>query len=599
MKRWISSALSRPVFCLALVLIGYGLLLLPTVARQGLSWDEQTDLEIARSYRARPVGWLRGSGADPSQTRLPMAAVAAAYALLGTDDLLAARLLSCLVGALTIVGVYVACRRDFGAHRRDFGDGSGLLAGAILATSPFFLSFARTAFTETDIYVACAFVWLLVTVSHLRETPNLGWATVTALILGLALSAKFTVVAIFPAVAYAVLTMPGDRQAEALSLHDLHNGAALLVAMAAAMGLGWVTLNDLPLADRPEPLLRLLFYLALLAWAAVLIWAARHRRRAAPPALLLGFVLALALGTFMILPPVHLTNPVILTNLAGRFRHEMGWNPAFAGEAAALHLASVVFKSSPLIGVGLLLGPILAALEWRAKEAVRFPLLLVGCYFLGLILLPLAQTFYMIPLLPLLAILASDRLLALASHRRAVAGVVGIAAALVLGVDLARCYPDFNLNGYQWLGARYIAGRSTIGYRSVVQTTSDGVQQAAEWLNAHARPGDRVVVYAYPWHIVEATSPNPDFRLVRGEWLSVRTIPDYVVVHINHTIRQRWAAWYTGTEVNAPAQSVFWEPYDAAWLHTHFTKVMAVRRAFGIEMVSIWERNARLDPISP
>ncbi len=599
MKRWISSALSRRVFCLALVLIGYGLLLLPTVARQGVSWDEQTDLEIARSYLAQPVGWLRGSGADPSQTRLPMSAVAAVYTLLGTGDLLTARLLSCLVGALTIVGAYVACRRDLGAHRRDLGAGRGLLAAALLATSPFFLSFARTAFTETDIYVACAFVWLLVVVSHLRETPNLGWATVTALILGLALSAKFTVVAIFPAIAYAILSISGDRQAEALSLHDLRNGAALLAAMVAAIVLGRVTLNDLPPADRPEPLLRLLFYLALLAWGAVLVWAVRHRHRATSPLLLLGFVLALALGTFMILPPVHLTNPAILASLSGRFRHEMGWNPAFAGEAAALHLASVVFKSSPLIGVGLLLGPILAALSWRAKEAVRFPLLVVVCYFLGLILLPLAQTFYMVPLLPLLAILASDRLLALASRRRVLAGVVGIAATLVLGVDLARCYPDFNLNGYQWLGARYLAGRSTIGYRSVVQTTSDGVQQAAEWLNQHARPGDRVVVYAYPWHILEATSPNPDFRLVRGEWSSVRTIPDYVVVHINHTIRQRWAAWYTGAEANTPAQSVFWEPYDAAWLHANFAKVMAVRRAFGIEMVSIWERNARLASRGP
>ena len=153
--------------------------------RQGISWDEQTDIDIARAYLTQPDGWLRGSPSDPSQTRLPMAVVAVVYTLLRTDDLLTARLVSCFVGALTIIGVFVFCKRDFDSK-------TGLLAGAILATSPFFLSFAKTAFTETDIYVACAFVWLLVAMSRLRESGTVGWAAVTAVVLGLALSGKFT-----------------------------------------------------------------------------------------------------------------------------------------------------------------------------------------------------------------------------------------------------------------------------------------------------------------------------------------------------------------------------------------------------------------------
>ena len=251
------------------------------------------------------------------------------------------------------------------------------------------------------------------------------------------------------------------------------------------------------------------------------------------------------------------------------------------------------FKSSPLIGVGLLVSLVVTALQWKTKHKAKFLLLVVGFYFLGLVLLPLAQTFYMMPVLTVLAILGADQLLTLLSRHKTLVVSISVLAVIGLSVDLALCYPDFNLNGYQWLGARYVGGRSTIGYRSVVQTTSDGVQQVAQWLNENAQPGDRVVAYIYPWHIFEAICPDPSFRIIRGEWDSVYTMPDYVIVHINQKIRQRWAIYFTGEENNAPAESVFWEPYDVGWLHTHYSKIATVPRAFGIEMASIWEKNNR------
>ena len=128
----------------------------------------------------------------------------------------------------------------------------------------------------------------------------------------------------------------------------------------------------------------------------------------------------------------------------------------------------------------------------------------------------------------------------------------------------------------------------------MVQTTSDGVQQVAQWLNQNAGPGDRVVSYVYPWHILEATCPNPAFRVIRGKWDSLYSEPDYVIAHINHMIRQSWAVYFTGEANNAPAESIWWEPYDADWLEAHYTKVGAVTRAFDIEMASIWERNDRI-----
>ena len=596
MKRvqaWLKFILDRPVVCLCLIIIVYAALLLPTVNRQGISWDEQTDIDIARAY-LEPGGWLRGSPSDPSQTRLPMAVVAVVYTLLRTDDLLTARLISCLIGAVTIIGVFVYCKRAFDTK-------TGLLAGFILASSPFFLSFARVAFTETDVYVACAFVWLLTALSYLREKGTIGWATVTALALGLALSGKFTTVVIFPAIIFYILAENKPRrhrehgeQPERLSKRELRNGIALLALMSAVIFLGWLNLNSLKPEWRDEALLRLHFILPFGGWIAVLVWAWRHRHKGVAPLLLTCFVLTLALGTFMVVPPDHTTNTAIIASLFNRFEHEMRWSPAFMAEAAFLHLACVVFKSSPLLGAGLLVSLLAAALQWKARPEVRLPLLIVACYFLGLVLLPLAQTFYMIPVLPLLAILGADQLWLLLARRKRLALRMAMLAALGLCVDLAMCYPDFNLNGYQWLGARFVGNRTTIGYRSIVQTPSDGVQQAAQWLNENARAGARVVVYVYPWHILEATSPNPLFRFVRGEYDSVRLRPDYVVIHINHTIKQRWAAYFTG-EINYDRTgSIFWEPYDAEWLHSRYTKVATVPRAFGIEMASVWERNDRI-----
>jgi 4-amino-4-deoxy-L-arabinose transferase-like glycosyltransferase len=597
MKRiqvWLKFILDRPVVCLCLILVVYCALLLPVVNRQGISWDEQTDLDIARAYLA-PGGWLHGSPSDPSQTRLPMATVAVVYALLRTDDLLTARLLSCLAGALTLIGVFVFCKREFDTK-------TGLLAGFILASSPFFLSFARVAFTETDVYVACAFVWLLTALSYLREKGTIGWATVTALALGLALSGKFTSIVIFPAIIFYVLAKNIPRrhrehgeQRERLSERELRNGIVLLALMSAVIFFGWLNLNSLKPEWRDEALLRLHFILACGGWIAALVWAWRHRHKSVAPLLLTCFVLTLALGTFMVVPPDHTTNTAIIASLFDRFDREMQWSPAFMSEAAVLHLACVLFKSSPLIGAGLLVSMFTAALQWKARPEVRLLILIVTCYFLGLVLLPLAQTFYMIPVLPVLAILAADQWFTLAARQKTVAMGIGVVAVLLLGVDLVMCYPDFNLNGHQWVGARYIGNRATLGYRSIVQTPSDGVEQVVRWVSEHARPGDRVVIYAYPWHIVEAAAANSAVRFTRGDYNSVRWRPDYVIVHINHTIRQSWAAYFTGEVNTTRGESIFWEPYDSEWLHSRFTKVATVPRAFGIEMASVWERNDQIE----
>ncbi len=571
---------------LALILGLYAGLILPTLDRQGISWDEATDLAIARSYQA-PGGWLLGSQADPSQARLPMAVVALAYQATGRDDLLLARTVSALVGALTIVGAYVYTQNAFGYPQ-------GLLAASILATSPFFLSFARIAFTETDIYPACALVWTLAALSRLDRQRTLGAALLVGGLLGLVLAAKFTAVFLFPAVLFFLL-IGGRGETDASPLPRAETLG--FVAMAAFFWVyvlhAWGILNWLPTPVGTGGEAAGLYGVGLFLWAAMLAWLLPGARRVAPRWALAGLVLLMASATAVLLPPEHLTNPSIPRSLLTRADQEMGFNPAFSLEALGLHLGCVMFKSSPLVGLGLLLAAPLAALGWRARRstpAVRLPLLVTGCYFLGLLTLPIAQTFYMLPLLPVLAVLAAEGVYQLFTRQRRPALALLVAAALLLGLDLARCYPDYNLNGYQWLGPRLFMGRPTLGYRAIVQTPSDGVEQAVGWVCDRAGPGDLVAVYAYEWHIVEAACPHPPFYLERGGSSILAQEPAYINVHINHTLREGWSAWFSGVRESGAGEGIFWEPVDPGWLAAHYRQVVSVDRAFGIQAAAVWER---------
>lgn len=576
----------RAALALALILALYLGLTLPTVGRQGISWDEATDLAIARSY-LQPGGWLRGSQDDPSQARLPMAVVALVYQATDRGDLLVARTVSVFIGALTLVGTYVYAQ---GA----FGRGPGILTAGVLATSPFYLSFARTAFTETDIFPACALVWTLAALSRLERRRNLGAALPAGILLGLVLAAKFTAVFLFPAVLFFLLMgARGKKDARPLRRAETLG----FVALAAFFGMfvlhTWGTLDWLPTPVSTGREAAGLYGVGLFLWAAMLAWLLPGARRTAPRWALAGLVLALATATAVLLPPENLTNPAIPRSLLSRADQEMGFNPTFSLEALGLHLGCLLFKSSPLVGLGLIIAVPLAAVGWRAGRstpAVRLPTLVAGFYTLGLLTLPIAQTFYMVPLLPVLAVLAAEGWFRLFALQRRPALALLMASALLLGLDLGHCYPDYNLNGYQWLGPRLFMGRPTLGYRSIIQTPSDGVEQAMRWVCQRAAPGDLVAVYAYEWHIVGAACPRPPFRLVHGGPEALAQEPDYILIHINHTLREGWSAWFSGVAEAGAGEGIFWEPVDPDWLAGNYEQVFSVERAFGLQMAAVWER---------
>lgn len=560
-------------FCL--ILVGYGLLLLPTMERHGISWDEQTDMDIARSYLSPSDGsagtprWFTGSPSDASQTRLPMVMVAIGLALTGTDSLLLGRLVSGLVGAMTIWGVYFFCARFLDRKR-------GLLASALLATSPFFLSFARVAFTESDVYLACAFSWLLVCAAYLRERGTVRWATATALVFGLAISAKFTAIVVLPVLVLVVFVSPCG------SLHPRLSRAQFWVG-TGVFGVAWVSLlGGLVLLRYTDPGTdnRILHYgLVAGSWVGGLAWAWHHRDRGTHPILISALVVGLSLLTFFVIPPVHTTNPAIIGSLARRTEHELFRSLGFIAKAVQLHLSFVVFKSSPVVGLGLVASVVTAAIQWRRHAAVQIPLMLILTYIGGLLLLPLVQTFYVVPLLPMLALLAADQWFTLYAKRRGLARLLIVAAVTTLGTDLVVSFPDYNLNGYQYLGDRPLAGRRTIGYRSVVQTTSDGVEQVAQWVDDHAQPGDLVAVHINPWHIWRATLPEPKFDVVKGEGNVLVEHADYVVLHVNHQLRH-------GERLDGGRGTLITQ------LRLRYHKVFSVKRAFDIEMASVWKLRA-------
>ena len=552
------------------VLLVYITLVAPIVARLGISWDEQVDLGIARSYLNGPDGLLAGSGEDPSQARLPMLLPAIAWALTGRSDLLLARGVNVLLGALTLLGVYVYGRRWLDQRR-------AVLATGLLATSPLFLTFSRVAFTESDVPLAGAFVWLLVAAARLRDRCTVGRASATGLMLGLAISAKFTAVVALPALWIDLAwTARAERREtpRSLSRSPLWIWTTWSwVAAVAGWGIASMTAPDAYRGWRRAGHVALV----VAAWATPMLAAVCRREAIVSRRSAALFVGGMALLTCLVMPPEHLGNPRILRSLVTRAQEELSPDISGPTEALGLHGLTLLALSSPGVGAGLWVG-VLAGILRLGRPETRGPALLFGVYFGGLLALPIAQTFYMVALLPAAVLLASDGFFRLWNAHRRAALVAALIAGSVLVFDVARAYPDLHLTAYPWIGRRIIAGRSSIGYRSVVHTPSDGVEQALRWLERHWGPGDRVLAYMTEWHIVAARGEETALRIRDGFQESLASRPAFVLIHINARLDLE------------DGRRSFADPGDRTILEQEYEKVFVVMRSFGIEMASVWRR---------
>jgi hypothetical protein len=170
-----------------------------------------------------------------------------------------------------------------------------------------------------------------------------------------------------------------------------------------------------------------------------------------------------------------------------------------------------------------------------------------------------------------------------------IAGALIAACVVSVAVDLWLTYPHYQLNGYQWLGERYILGLSTASYRSVVQITADGVEQTLAWVAQHATPDDTVKTYIAPDHIVRAVSPHPAFTMVDGLRPPSPSVgdADYVITTLHGDIRRHSPEGLLG------GGSIFHYPYDRAALLRDFDAVFRVRRPFGLEVATVWRKKTR------
>ena len=575
------SAAWRALAALSFVL--YLALILPTLSRQGIAWDEQVDLDIARSYGSAEYGWFSGSGFDASQSRLPMYLGGMIFTATGRDSLGLSRLLTVVMGALTLAGVIVL-------GRQIFGPGAGELAGVLLATSPFFLSFSRVAFTESDLFITAFLVAFLTCMERLRRTRELGWALASGVALGGAVASKLTA-ASFVLLAFALPWLcRGAWDDSASPPLSRRAGRALWAATLILLG-GIATVwwwGCLRMLRSEQGTLKAAWFPLALLWAAIAFWAMRRRHQRLPARAVGAWIAAYAVATFFLVPPVHLTEPDLVVGMLRRAFHDLLAGEGDPAQFAVFYAACLVFKSSPAIGTALLISP--AAALWQARRRHELHLLLAALvlYTLVLLRLPLAQTFYVVPLLPVLALLAADQ--AIRWRARPALLAAGVVAFGWLGVDLARCYPDFNLNGYQYLGERRLAGRATLGYRGVAQVTTDGTEQSLRWVAEHVEPGSTVVTYLLASHIVHAVG-LPGITLENGlrSPSDVLTRTDYAVVALGSTLSDD-----RGTEPREA--SIYDLPYDPDILRRDFSRVFSVRRAFGLEVASVWKRRAPRAP---
>jgi 4-amino-4-deoxy-L-arabinose transferase-like glycosyltransferase len=571
---------------LALIVLVYLALSLPLVGHQGTNWDEQTDLEIAEVYTQSWRGLITGSRIEGHQVRLPAYSVAL-LAWAGLDlGTVSARLVSCAVGALSILLVAMFARHAV-------GDAKALLAAAIVATSPYFIAYSHLAFTEGDAFVTCATGAVLWTAERFRRSPTWPRSCGLGLALGLAVSTKISAAMLVVAVALVVLlpsawsVLPAhgrNRAKEALPwiLASSALGAWLLLQMVTTGSALWPWRQFIP-SVLWGPIARLALIASL--GTGLLIWAFRRRASDMPAVARLVHPLLLAVATFFTAPIVHTTNPAVLAGILYESRQTTGgFDPGFALEAAALHFAVILLKPSLLIGGLLWLATLRAAVLARRRPELRLPVAMYAIYSAFLLTLSWAQTRYMLPMLPIMAVLLADAIVDLARRHRHTMAAVALAAIGLLAWDYRLCYPDLNLNGYQWVGARYWAGRSTLGYRAIAQVGSDGAEQVLRWTALHAPPGSRVASYLPP-HLTRSVLGGQPVEVINGfKDRDALLHADYVLSSLNAELRRH-------PPPDAVADDVLAFPwYDRGTLEVRFHKVFSVRRAFDLEVASVWRR---------
>jgi len=516
----------------------------------GMLWDEKVDLQIAAAFLDHP---LYGSGQDGSQMRLPMMVNAVVFGWVGAS-LHVSRAVSVAVGLATVLAT-------FGLGRRLFDGWTGLVAAVIVGFSPYFLGFSRIAMTEGDVFPALFVTltcWAYVHYADRRDGPRLALVTVT---LALAIGAKLYAVFLIPVFGLCELVDARVRAAAARTARETTTAtpargstrwwvlaAAGCVALAA-MSAGLAQLRRVDAA-------MLIWALLLVATTAVIVGLFRGRHRHPSRATGWAVISMLALATACAAMPQHVIHPDIARTI---IRRAVYWDHLIPGALWLDHLR--LYSGILLFGATLPVGlASLAALVWawvreNDRPELRLPVFAVSFYILALTTLPLRQTFYLMNVYPLIAILTAAALIASwrwLTDRSRLAGRGGmLVIVLTLGQLIyaaANAWPDYNLYPRRWVGTRWL-GAEARGYRNLVHTPCDGYADLVDWGLANVQPSQRVVSYLWADHVLDDLIPaDLPFTLIRRGVYEAANLglprpdppnidqADYVLLHINNIV---------------------------------------------------------------
>ncbi len=495
-------------------------------------WDERVDLDIATALAHAPV---RGEAKplDPTQFRLPMYVTAAVFAVSGHDDLATARAVSIAVGA---IGVVLAG----GLAWKLFGAATAAWTTVLLALSPYYLAYGRIAMTEGDIFLATTVTGACWAFAAFVERPTSGRWLLTGIALGLAIGAKAYAIVLVAMFAVCMPTLPRRM-----------GGRGLWLALLAAAGVAVATLIATA-AWRADTIIAWIIFACGLVAVCAATWktdaADLGRRRA-----WVGFLIVAWL-TWGALMPEHVTRAGVLRGLAARSAHWDHRAPfGLLADQLRLYSGVVLLKGTLLIGVlsagAMVYGLSRARADWRLRLTAGG----VALWIAAMCALPLRQTFYLMGIYPLLMTVTAAggvTLIRWMGRRRAALGVVGLVTIAVaptarMALRAAEAYPDFQLFPDDVIGSRWL-GAEARGYRNLIQTNSDGVEEVVRWCRANVPAGSRVVSYLWEDPIVDGLlAQKPQFELIRrGISQASDTVPpppslggaDYILMHINNIL---------------------------------------------------------------
>ncbi len=557
----------------------------------GAGWDEIVDIDIAASYVASPFS---GSLDDPTQARLPMYFVYMGTSVLPGDMLWIARLMSVLLGIGCLLGTY-ACARELDARA------AGLLACVLLAVNPFFLAFSRVALTESGIYEATLGIWWCYFMLRLRNltVSSIIWFGIMS---GLLVSTKFTGIALLPLAVVALFRAKENGAERRVDSNPKPALTAFGIAALTAIPILWLILvaRQPGLAKATSTGVDISAVLALyticmavyLGCLALLI--SRRTALLSFPLATIVF-LAVTISTVLLFPPPHFINTGILGSFLERMFDRSPMDIPLIMDKTVFLMMCLLLKPGPVLGSILLFSPfvVLALKKMNLQSALLVAT--VCLWFVAAVMTDWLQVFYCMPLLPVLTVLAASCLCKLLQMSRRTALAILVVCLMATGIDLGRSFPDFNLNGFQWIGPRAVFGFTPLGYVAVGTVGYDGVFQALKYVDSRINYGETVVTYfpnQMPHHLVRHVAGDSDFTLIDGKNPARKNAyenADYVI----STIETETLAKLDIDSYPRLFKSRQYSLYDPVVLDQRFERVFTVDRAFGLTIASVWKRKKR------